>query len=207
MKKLFLFLSFLFLISCKSQNKNMNIPTVDNSFEKFDFSVMNKYPKNSLGDVKLFLDNGNYLNITKTNDKIYYIETFKDSYSQLYKAYYKNGNIKSKGMGFNGDAFQKGIWYEFDESGKLIKKTDYDQPFKFTFEDIVKFCVKENIPLTKGPVIQSTGFHTMIRRSAENQQPIWEIEWLKKPDVVETIIVDGISDKVISRKEAKYINN
>ena len=103
--------------------------------------------------------------------------------------------------------FQKGIWYEFDEQGNLIKEMDYDKPFKFTFEDIVKFCERENIPLTKGPIMQSTGFHTTIRRSVENNKAIWQIEWLKKPDIIEKILIDGVTGEVISKKDMKYINN
>ncbi len=212
MKKLFLFLSFLLLISCKSQNKNMDMLIVDNSLEKFqEISFHRIIQENDL--VKRgYLDDESYIEVFyNTNAFKIVLITPKNSYFSIYKEYYNNNNLKSKGLRFNNnnyrDPFKKGIWYEFDESGKLIKETDYDRPFKFTFEDIVKFCEKENIPITKGPVLQSTGFHTMIRRSTENQQPIWEIEWLKKPDVAETIIVDGISGKEISRRESEFINN
>ena len=55
--------------------------------------------------------------------------------------------------------------------------------------------------------MQSTGFHTTIRRSVENNKAIWQIEWLKKPDIIEKILLDGVTGEVISKKDMKYINN
>lgn len=178
------------------------LPTVDNKFEKFDSDKIE-----SSDVLREFLPNGNYVEINIANSGKYYSETFKDSYYMISKSYYPNGNIKSKGIGFNGDGFQISTWYEFDEKGKLIKEIDYDKPYKFTFEDILKFCEKEGISLTKGPVLQSTGFHTTITRRIEKEKPIWEIEWKKKFNVVESIILDGTSGKVISRRESEFINN
>ena len=66
--------------------------------------------------------------------------------------FYKNNNIKMKGLFFNSlgsRGFQKGTWYEFDEQGKLIKEIDYDKFYKFTFEDILKFCEREKIKISK----------------------------------------------------------
>jgi len=51
----------------------------------------------------------------------------------------------------------------------------------------------------------------MIRRSESkfliDNSAIWEIEWLKKPDVIEKITLDGITGKVLGIKEVPYINN
>ncbi|MCQ9637704.1 hypothetical protein MP477_22350 [Chryseobacterium sp. WG23] len=207
MKKNIVFLSLLIILSCKSQNTKNMLPLIDNNFEKFDSSKIKKSSQNNSDVLREFLPNGNYIEINIASSGKYYLETFKNSYYTISKSYYSNGNIKSKGIGFNGDGFQIGKWFEFDEKGNLIKEVDYDKPYKFSFEDILKFCMKEGIPLTKGPVLQSTGFHTIITRRIENEKPIWEIEWLKKPSLVENIILDGISGKEISRKESKFINN
>ncbi|MDR4894563.1 MULTISPECIES: PepSY domain-containing protein [unclassified Chryseobacterium] len=210
MKKIFLLFSLLILFSCKSQKRNMIIPTIDNKFEKFDTDKFSQSTKKETDVVREFLPNGNYIEMSIANSGKYYTESYKGSYFMLSKSYYSSGNIKYKGIMFNvpwGAPFQKGIWYEFDENGKLIKEVDYDKPYKFTFEDVLKFCEKEVIPVTKGPVLQSTGFHTIISRRIENEKPIWEIEWLKKSNRVENIILDGISGKVISRRESQFINN
>ncbi|WFB67220.1 hypothetical protein [Chryseobacterium sp. WX] len=186
------------------------IPKISNKFEKFDIDKFSKSTKKETDVVREFLPNGNYIEMSMANSGKYYTESYKDSYFMISKSYYISGNIKDKGIMFNvpwGAPFQKGIWYGFDENGKLIKEIDCDKPYKYTFEDILKFCEKEAIPITKGPVLKSTGFHTIISRRIENEKPIWEIEWLKKSNRVENIILDGISGKVISRRESEFINN
>lgn len=209
MKNIFLIVFLLLINSCKSQNSTIMIPTVDNKFEKFDEIIYKKNKTTQSSSVSINLPDGKYIEMINVNSGAAYYETAKDSYFTIVKDFYKNFNIKFKGVGINSNplGYKKGIWYEFDESGKLIKEIDYDKPFKFTFEDILKFCEKENITVEKGPILQSTGWHTTISRGLENNHPYWSIEWLKKPDVLEKITLDGITGKVVSRTERQYINN
>lgn len=206
MKKIFL-LMLIVNISCNAQKKTFMIPEVDNKFEKFDSIKFNSATKESSDILREFLSNGNYIEMTVSNSGKYYLETFKDSYYMISKSFYSNGNIKRKGLGFNGDAFQKGIWYEFDENGNLIKEINYDKPFKFTFEEILKFCKKQGIKIDKGPILQSTGWHNKIFREIEEEHPIWKIEYLKKSNLVEIIKLDGVTGKVLGTSTYKYINN
>lgn len=207
MKKYFFLLILIINISCNAQKNSLMIPEIDNKFEQFDSIKFNLSVKESPDILRQFQPNGNYIEMTIANSGKYYLETFKDTYYMISKSYYPNGNIKKKGIGFNADAFQKGIWYEFDEEGKLIKEIDYDKPFKFTFEDILKFCEKENIKIDKGPILQSTGWHNKIFRNIENGLPIWKIEHLKKTNLVEIIKLDGITGKVLGTETYEYINN
>ncbi|CAH0282444.1 hypothetical protein SRABI04_04094 [Chryseobacterium sp. Bi04] len=182
------------------------LPLIDNHSEIFN---ANKFPDiDKLENVNKKTDSG-FIEIMKNKTNISYKFTPNNSLFKIVKVYYLNNIIQTKGITLNlpWSTFLKGTWYEFDEKGNLIKEVDYDKPYKFSFEDILKFCMKEGIPLTKGLVLQSTGFHTIITRRIENEKPIWEIEWLKKPSLVENIILDGISGKEISRKESKFTNN
>ncbi|WP_165605766.1 hypothetical protein [Flavivirga aquatica] len=52
--------------------------------------------------------------------------------------------MKLTGEFFPND-FEKGIWKEYDEEGNLIKETDYDAPYKYTWEDILSFIKKRGI--------------------------------------------------------------
>ncbi|REC46837.1 toxin-antitoxin system YwqK family antitoxin [Chryseobacterium pennipullorum] len=206
MKKILFFLSLIIVVSCKSQNKKNRLPTVDHKFEVFD---LNKY-NSKMNDSRVLREkqnDGGYIEMDKDNTYCWFGYTPYNSLFTITKVYYPNGNIKSKGLTNNTGGIQLNIWYEFDENGKLIKEIDYDKPYKFTFEDILKFCEKEGIPLTKGPVLQSTGFHTTITRRIEKEKPVWAIEWRKKSNVLETITLDGMTGKVISRIESEYINN
>ncbi len=184
-------------------------PYVDNKYEKFNQIEFNSSKKENSLTFREFLADGSYIELDQGSYGKGYNKTPKNSNYTIVKIYFQNGNIKSKGLTLNlpWTTFRKGIWYEFDESGKLIKETDYDKPFKFTFEDILAFCEKEKIQVDKGPILQSTGYHTTIQRGLENNHPWWTIEWLKQPDILETIKLDGISGKVISRKDRNYINN
>ncbi|SHM25245.1 MORN repeat variant [Chryseobacterium contaminans] len=195
------------VFSCKSQNIKDILPTIDSKFEVFDTILYKKLYNKNPSYPSETLDNGSYLEMNVANYGKSYSMTLQNSYYTLTKVYFPNGNIKTKGISNNTESLQIGIWYEFDENGKLIKEIDYDKPYKFTFEDILKFCEKEGIPLTKGPVLQSTGFHTTITRRIEKEKPIWEIEWKKKFNIVESIILDGTSGKIISRRESEFINN
>ncbi|GEN69549.1 hypothetical protein CRH01_41170 [Chryseobacterium rhizosphaerae] len=208
MKKIMFFLSLLIILSCKSQNTKNMLPLIDNNFEKFDNIRYNELHQNKSSSVYEKLNDGTIIERIKIKSGSAYYESPPKSYFMIFKDFYPSDNIRKKGLKFNvWGGFQKGTWYEFDEKGNLIKEIDYDKPYQFTFEDILRFCEKEGIPVTKGPVLQSTGFHTIITRRMENEKPIWEIEWLKKPSLVENIILDGISGKEISRKESKFINN
>lgn len=214
--KICIFILPLTLLGCKAQPihdslkyKHIMIPIVTRNFEKFDSIKFNNSKKENPYVLREFLSDGTYIEMTSSNSGKYYLETPPNSYFMISKTYYSNGNIKAKGLGFNGDAFQKGVWYEFDEKGTLVKETDYDADYKFRFEDILAFCEREGIEVKKGPILQSTGYHTQITR---HHSPIlgkrtWVIRWLKKPDLIEEISLDGDTGKVLKRKDIEYINN
>lgn len=206
MKKLILFINFLILISCHSQKKNTMTLYLDDKMETLDTSLFGNI--NQLESFSKKTDSG-YIQIMRNQTNISYQFTPNDSLYKIVKVYHLNHMIYNKGITLNlpWTTFPLGIWYEFDKDGKLIKKTDYDEPYKFTFEEVLAFCKAENIKLSKGPVLQSTGYHTTIRRRIEKEKPIWEIQWKKKPDVLETIILDGTSGKVLSKRESQYVNN
>lgn len=214
MKKIiYLFLIAGFLNSCRAQiktnsnNKKKMIPIIDKKFEIFNREYYDRLYKINPNSLNELLSNGNYIEIVEANSGLAYREFVKDSYFIITKGYFKNGKIKGKGLVFNNKTFQKGIWYEFDESGQLIKEIDYDEPYKFTFENIIEFCKNEKIPLQKGPILQSTGYHTAIRRDFNTESSWWQIEWLKKPNVIEIITLDGKTGKVLKRQETEYSNN
>ncbi|SCY49509.1 hypothetical protein SAMN02927916_2297 [Flavobacterium anhuiense] len=220
-RKFLLYLLLGMLTSCiaqkknkeKHSNKEIMIPKIDKNFEIFDFYFFEKN-KTTIDGLDMFksesvyktLDNGTFIEIIKSKNYSY-SETPLNSFFMISKTYFLNGNIQSKGLAFNWSSFLKGLRYEFDESGNLIKETDYDKHYQFTFEEIVKFCENEKIPLQKGPILQNTGYHTVIRRNFNCENSWWQIEWLKKPNTIEIITLDGNTGKVLKRQEADYTNN
>lgn len=184
--------------------------SLDNKFETFKEIEFLKIINENQFVTRGFTKSDHYVEIYKDKDKFIVLETANDSYFTVYKEFDNSKNILLKGVQFNinnGKAFRKGVWYQFDKDRKLIKEKDYDLPYKFTFEDVLKFCEKEHISVDKGPILQSTGWHTNITRKIEKEKPIWKIQWKKKVDVLETIILDGISGEVLSKRESQYVNN
>ncbi|WP_131537903.1 hypothetical protein [Pedobacter nototheniae] len=186
------------------------IPVVDKKFEIFDSEKYNRLLKLNPDYPSEFLNDGTYIEIIKSKSGNAYFETPSNSYFKIVKGYFKNNKIEGKGLVFNAGDFRKGIWYEFNENGQLIKETNYDKYYKFTFEDILKFCEREHIEVKKGPILQSTGFHTAIRRGYSllmDNVSWWEIDWLKRSDVIETIKLNGNTGVVVEKIERGYINN
>ena len=208
MKKIITLIFLASMLSCQSQNINPMEPIINNKFETFH-EIQSKLNFNKNEDaIRDFLPNGNYIEILTFSGEIQYTEAFNNTYYSITKLYFSNYNIKIKGISFNND-FPIGIWYEFDEQGKLIKETNYDEPYKFTFEDVLQFCEKENIKVDKGPILQSTGYHTLIMRyiDDDSNKPCWEIKYLKKYNRIEAIVLDGTTGEILSRREQEYINN
>ena len=183
-----------------------NFPIVTDEFEVFDEALYQSMEKDVLGDVHQYSKNGTYFEILKGEDEIIYNYYPFNSYFCLYKEFYaSNGYIKQKGIAYvNG--FAKGLWYEFDEKGFLVKTTDYDAPFTFSFEDILAYCRAHRIEVTKG--YQRIGFQNGIHRFVNaDGSCYWTIEHLKRDDLIEAIYLDGKTGKEIKREDIEYINN
>lgn len=153
---------------------------------------------------------GNPVRITGDQDEIQYKESLKNSYFNLVKHYYSNGNIKTKGLTFNveSSAFKKGIWHTFSQEGKITGSVNYDDAFKYSFEELVRWLEYKNISLKKGPLPDNPGRITTINRSNEKGSgPVWEVIWLKSSNELETILINGVTGKVISTKQQKFHNS
>ncbi|MFD2592287.1 hypothetical protein ACFSTE_15725, partial [Aquimarina hainanensis] len=99
--------------------------------------------------------NNRYTYISKDSTKVEqstwqfgYEETItkQNDFFQVYNKYYKDGTLKVTGEFFPDD-FLKGIWKEYDEQGNLVKETDYDAPYKFTWEDILKLIKERKLDM------------------------------------------------------------
>nr|WP_314474886.1 hypothetical protein [uncultured Capnocytophaga sp.] len=183
-----------------------NLPTVTDEFEVFDEALYKAMEKNEIGDVFYYYKDGSFLQMWKGKTSFVYKYYPFNSFFYLYKGFYSsNKYIKEKGINYVR-GFAKGLWYDFDEKGHLIKTTDYDAPFTFSFEDILAYCRAHRIEVTKG--YQRIGFHNRIHRFVNaDGSCYWTIEHLKRDDLIEAIYLDGKTGKEINRIEIEYINN
>ena len=183
-----------------------NLPTVTDEFEVFNEALYQIMEKDKFGHVSHYYKDGSFLEMGKDKDE--FIHRFYPSNSYFYSSktfYPSNGYIMRKGINYVR-GFAKKCWYEFDEKGILVKTTDYDAPFTFSFEDILAYCKAYHIEVTKG--YQRIGFHNRIHRFVNaDGSCYWTIEHLKRDDLIEAIYLDGKTGKEINRIEIEYINN
>ncbi|HEX8575366.1 MAG TPA: hypothetical protein VF677_03650 [Flavobacterium sp.] len=229
-----IYIILLININCNGQtyqsqkNKNkMNQLVINKDFERFD--------------VKQLLTNGNqkkgssekgeylsyeYVSQTGANttymygikNDIYISTLFiKNSVYAVKKIFHGNGTIKEKGVFFNGNDYTKlGMWYKFDENGKLIEKINYDEGYKFSFEDVLHYCNKNKINVELGDARKfEGGFHTQILKEEKNGLKVWVIQYQDhtKPivgniskdgmnyeyNIFEEIILEGMTGKILSK--------
>lgn len=207
----FILFSVLFMMcSCKGQHKDEQtkrksitekkiVKKKDTSMEHFDIENFNKHV---VDDERNFTDNkGNVIRQFKTNDGFQEEVTAPDNYFVTSKSFYEKGSIKEKGNIFHGNGFVKGLWINYDENGNIIKQTDYDAPFKFSWDDVLQFMKKKNI----NPMDNFTYVNRTI-----SSLPAWHLSWDTKevaPDgkkILKNVTIDGITGKISKEETVHY---
>lgn len=97
--------------------------------------------------------------------------TMKNSLFTVHKEFNSKGVIIKKGVTFKNYGGALGMWYEFDDSGKLVKENDTDKDYRITFDDIVLYCKENNINLND----QNTNLNRGI--NDETKKVAWGIEY------------------------------
>ena len=199
MKKILFITILLLLYSCKAGYIEKEIK--GNLFDKFDYqSYKNDYvgfKEGTTANSYIFNDVEFYPEPSDDNDgfNILIYPQKKQLYT-VYNNYNKvNYNLKQKGkfFGRGKDSVSEGslhklkigIWYEYDESGKLTKKIDEDKKFgKFGYNELLKFLHKQKqINLNKDLVIAKNGkstLYTLFHYSHKSDKKLW------------TVIIDNI---------------
>ena len=189
----------------------MGYPIVTKEFELFDFET---YKKTSY---RVRAPGGIVININVSefgpNAGIYFNTYHPNSYFSLFRQFRLDGTLVRKGLSYV-QGFQKGVWYYFDEAGRLTKEVNYDDPFKFTFEDVLMFCEKQNIRVEKGFFSldaanwPATILATKIYRECSTFRCKWEIEYRMpvQPNffgelMEKKIVLNGKTGRVMSKRQ------
>ncbi|SUV52415.1 Uncharacterised protein [Bergeyella zoohelcum] len=196
MKKLILF-TWLVLssVQCNSQKTNTMIPTVDNKFEKlkeiFDKSRVD------------FETETEYIIFTSANSGYGISFLYKNNHFSCVKNFYTSKTIENKGIRFNNGS-PIGIWYYYDESGKLIKEEDTDIGYDFGPMEVVKYCKENKIVLPKG--YQPTGYQTRVLKQEFEGKKVWRISYQIAGDKIQQILLDGKTGKELQKKIVPFYN-
>ncbi|WP_326981325.1 hypothetical protein VUJ46_13780 [Chryseobacterium sp. MYb264] len=203
MRKLVIFIWLSIFMQCQTQNiEESTILQLNNKVEKFDVLTFQKRKKNNS-----YLIKTEDCTVKSFSYKNGFVEYFypQNLYFNLGKNFHKNGIIKDKGISFNeGSAI--GIWYHYNEEGSLIKEEDTDSGYLFKPRDIVKYCEKNNIKLSKG-YHERDGYQTSVYKNELDGKKVWLLSYiisLNKQEKEVKITLDGQTGKVIKREEFPY---
>lgn len=187
--------------NCKAQNK----PQKNTKMKTFDIETFNRN-KNQLNEYNFLTKDSAVVEQRKRQFGYYEIIKSKNSNFQIRNDYYENGKLKSTVQDFPND-FLAGIMKEYDEKGNLIKETDYDAPYKFTWEDISKLIKDRKLDMDAYgfEVTRSFGFGT-ANIGKETEKPFWAITYNKSEEdmLLGVIIIDGVTGKIIKEYDEPY---
>lgn len=192
--------------SCNAQKitkmeQNIIIPKITKDSEKIE--------------AKTFREKGSMYEIKKDNEyKVYSsaiigfgeVTYYNNSYFKVLRSFYPSNHSKKKGIAFNNGS-EYGIWYHFDESGKLVKEEDTDKGYDFGWKNIIAYCEKNEIRLEKG-YPQRGGIKTEIYKNEEEGNKVWTISYYDytKEKYLE-VTLDGKTGKQLKQRELEFIGN
>ncbi|WP_326981326.1 hypothetical protein VUJ46_13785 [Chryseobacterium sp. MYb264] len=202
MKKILIFIWLSIFMQCQTQKRDtLKIPLVNDSFEKFNIK---DFENNAVRGSRV-LKNQNQLILEDIQSYGFIRQIYQQNIFCFNYLFYKSGNIKEKGIGFIKGA-SIGVWYHFDEDGKLIKEENTDEAYAFTPEDIIKYCKKNNIELSKG-YHEGDGYQTSVYKNELDGKKVWLLSYiisLNKQEKEVKLTLDGQTGKVIKREEFPY---
>ncbi len=144
MRILYLVVVLLTIGSCKGQDKNKQ--TVQSKQEKtmktFDIDTFEKNKQNAH---EYFYINKDSTVIKQYKKDSGYSEKLKakGALIEIFNSYYENGKLEYTVKRYSN--FIMGIMKEYDEQGNLIKETDLDKHFTYTWEDVKKYLQEHDV--------------------------------------------------------------
>jgi len=169
MRILFTVLIILTLNNCKGQenNKQTNKPKKEKTMKTFDIET---FDKNKIGNEYNYTSK-NSKKVRQIKLKNGYIETIqeKNNLFELFNNYDKKGKLKLTVKRFPR-FFILGIQKEYDKQGNLIKETDLDKPFTYTWEDIKKYLEKHDVKDFEKDIVG-------IQRFDNPDKTYWELKF------------------------------
>ncbi|WP_345200386.1 hypothetical protein [Chryseobacterium ginsengisoli] len=151
----------LSMINCKGQ-QNDTLKSNNSIKDTMEYITIEEFNKRN------YINNqGDFVQQFKGSNNIDFIQNIhkKGTPITLIKAFYeKTKSIKGTGQRFNN--FVYGIWKEYDESGKLIKETNWDKNYLFKVEDLCKLIKAEyGVDLT---IVSEPNKNSVERRYEED---------------------------------------
>lgn len=178
------------IMSCNSQNKIKQKKTM----KTFDIETFEKNKQN--GNEYFFTKEDGTI-VKQYGNKDEYWETIghKDSILEYFYEYFKNGKLKRSVKRYP-KAFALEILKEYDPQGNLIKETDLDKPFAYTWEDVKEYLKEHGVEDLKKDVIN-------ISRWSDDEETTWTLEFNGKYKDIKGRFVITLDGKTGEELEVK----
>ncbi len=190
------------LFSCNAQDKKMQKQATQKNtkmiIDKFDIETFNKKKIND--EYNFVLEDGS--KVRQLGSDNYYEEIIrlpKPSFYEIYKKFYKNGDLYLFFISYPNDFLVSKK--EYDQTGRLIKEINYDTPYKFTFKQLLELLKKEK------DTIDVFDKNTKITRESIDTGTFWYITYKKDWGRREVIKVDGITGEILERSHYPHEDN
>ncbi|MBL4745666.1 MAG: hypothetical protein JKY08_04800 [Flavobacteriaceae bacterium] len=168
MKKIF-FLSILLLFySCNAQQQKIDTIKKDKTMKTFDIEKFNKN-KASDGEYIRTTEDGTVIRQYKGDASYSEIITPNASLFETFNEYYNNGKLAYTVDRFY-DIFTTGLLKEYDQQGHLIKKTNLEEPFPYSWEAVKKYLKEHGVHNLRKDI-------NSIRRFNTSEDSHWELRF------------------------------
>lgn len=200
-----LYIILIFFFNCNAQKtssmeEKIMIPKLTKNKEIIDIDLFKekmRYEKQTNNEHKVF---------SRGNIGFGEVTYFNNSFFKRVKSFYPNKNSRKKGVSFNNGS-KYGIWYEFNEEGKLIKEINTDEGYTFGWDKIIEYCEKNNIILEKGYPKQG-GIKTEIYKNEEDGNKVWTITYYNyKKEQYLGLTIDGKIGKLLNEQVIEFEGN
>jgi len=207
MKIKFILITIMFLLfSCNAQDKDNikkqdglnNKKNIKMGIAKFDIET---FEKNKIdGEYYFTLPDGT--KVQQLSSKVDYGEIItppKPNFFITSKQYYKTGILQSVIVSFPKSFLV--LKRSYNNKGEFIEEIDYNEPFKFSFKQLVELLKKEK------DTIDLYDVSTTIGRGSDEKGTDWYVTYKKIWGRREVIKIDGITGKILERSSYVHLDN
>jgi len=175
----------LYAFQCHAQKKEKYYPK---HYNMKTFNI-NKFEKDKVsGECNFTLNDGSRVRQTKYIHREEYIEEIKapiEPFTTIKVFFMNSGKLKSIGERFYN--FPVGVWYYYNEDGKLMKEKNWDAPYKFTIGDLAKKMMSMKIDIMK----YQAGIDVF---RTDDPKPTYIVHFpAEKPYQIYNLVISGIS--------------
>lgn len=137
------------------------------------------------------------------------LEYHKDSYLCYQKRYYKNGNIKSRGIQIIGGDMYTGISRYYSIDGKLQEEVNEDEGYLFTFEQLMHCLEEKGIYFPKGVklLMRDFSWNGQISKHTIGDSVVYVVTYTPDGGTKFQLVISGKDGSIINEYQCVIVDN